>query len=69
MASETPKPRQWKRPNGETIVEGTFLKLSANNARLRRADGRIQDIPLAYLSREDLAFIFAHPQDASLVGL
>jgi hypothetical protein len=68
MASEISKSRSWSHHNGETIAIGSFLQINANNAQLRLEGGKVMDVPLVDLRRNDLAFLLAPPKDANLVS-
>jgi hypothetical protein len=49
--------RTWKDNSGVFSVEAEFVKFANGTVRLRRVDGRIVDVPLLRLSKEDITYV------------
>lgn len=58
-ARKTDGTRIWTSSDGRTL-EGTYLKADETKVSVRRADGRVVEIPMALLAEEDRKFVAAN---------
>lgn len=49
--------RTWKSLDGKYTIDAELVQQNETNVRLKKADGRVVDVPIAKLSKEDQAFL------------